>query len=236
MTQPTNPTKVKVEGSDAHESQQNGDPQLATGAQARLEEEQQIAWLREGPEVFHAPGTHFPSRKTIGLSTLALVVSGLAVAAMGYNLAPGPVSSEPQARLPTSSVLTTHAPSTVPPAPVATNVTSATAPDAPVSPASPMLVPAAPTPEEHVPRAGGTTERRSNSRHEPLAPPRSPAPMLSRPSSEDGDQEDKAQPAPLPPPSQDQPHQQSQWRWKKTTTCDSSGRCVDHYNPAPSDQ
>jgi hypothetical protein len=236
MTQPTNPAKVKVEGSDAYESKQNGDPQLATAAQARLEEEQQIAWLREGPEVFHSPGTHFPSRKTVGLSALALVVSGLAVAAMAYNLTPGPVSGEPRARHPTSSVLTTHAPSTVPPARVATNVTSATAPDAPVSPASPMLVSAAPKPEEHVPTAGGTTERRSNSRHEPLVSPRSPAPMLSRPSSEDGDQEDKAQPAPLPPPSQDQQHQQSQWRWKKTTTCDSSGRCVDHYNPAPSDQ
>jgi hypothetical protein len=238
MTQRTRPpAKVaEVEGSDAHVSQQNGDPQLATCPQARLDEEQQIAWLRTGPEVFHTPGTHLPSRKTIGLSTLALVASGLAVAAMAYNLAPGPVSSEPQARPPTSSVLATHARSPVPPAPVATNVTSATTPDSPVSAASPMLAPAAPKPEEHVPRAGGTTERRSNSRHEPLASPRSPAPMPSRPSSEDVDQEDKAQPAPLPPPSQDQQHQQSQWRWKKTTTCDSSGRCVDHYNPAPSDQ
>lgn len=242
MTQPTNPpVKVAiVEGSDAHESQQNDDLQLATGAQARLEEEQHVAWLREGPEVFHAPGTHVPSRKTIGLSTLALVVSGLAVAAMAHILAPGPVSSEPQARPPTSNVLATHAPSTVPPAPVATTVTAAT-PDAPVSPASPVLAPAAPKPEEHGSIAGGTAERRS-SRHKPLAPPSSPAPALPEmtaarwPSSKDGDQKDTAQPAPLPQPSQDRQHQQSQWRWKKTTTCDSSGRCVDHYNPVPSDQ
>jgi len=243
MTQPTNPPAravAEVEGSDAHEPQQNGDPQLATGPRARLEE-QQIAWLRAGPEVFHAPGTHFPSRKTIGLSTLALVVSGLAVAAMAYNLAPGPVSSEPQTRPPTSSVLATHVPSTVPSAPVPANVTTATAPDALVSSASPVLPPAAPKPEEHVPIAGGTTGR-SHSRRETLASPRSPAPALPEmtatrwPSRQGGDQKDPAQRAPLPPPSQDQQDQQSQWRWKKTTTCDSSGQCADHYNPVPSDQ
>lgn len=235
MTQPADrPAQVAiVEGSDAHESQQNGDPQLATGAQARLEEEQQIAWLREGPEVFHAPGTHVPSRKTIGLSTLALVVSGLAVAAMAYNLTPGTVSREPQTRLPTSDVLATQPPPTA--------VTSAS-PDVPVSRPPPMLAPAAPKSEEHGSIAGGTTERRSNSRHKPLAPSSSPAPALPEmtaarwPSSEDGDRKGTAQPAPLSPPSQDRQHQQSQWRWKKTTTCDASGRCVDHYNPVPSDQ
>lgn len=249
MTQPTNPPAngfAEIEDSVAqdsvaHELQQNGDPQLATGPRARLEEEQQIAWLRAGPEVFQAPETHFPSRKTIGLSSLALVVSGLAVAAMTYNLAPGPISSEPQARLPTSSVLATHASSTVPTALVAANVTTTTAPDAPVSPASPVLTPAARKPEEHVPIVGGTTGR-SHSRREPLASPRHPPPALpemtatSWPSSQGGDQKDPAQRAPLPPPSQDQQNHQSQWRWRKTTTCDSSGQCADHYNPAPSDQ
>jgi hypothetical protein len=249
MTQPTNPPVI--EGNDAHESQQNGNPQLATGAQARLDEEQQIAWLRNSTEVFRAPGT---SKKTIGLSALAIGVSGLAVAAMAHILAPGPVSSEvmapptaarPQARPATSSVLATNPSPTVPPAPLATNVTSSTAPGAPVSPASPALAPAAPKPEQHVPIAGGTTERRSNSRHKPLASPPSPAPALPEmtaarwPSSDNGDQDDRAQGAPPPPPSQDQQDrrgQQSQWHWQKTTTCDSSGRCVDHYNPAPSNQ
>lgn len=249
MTQPTNPPVI--EGSDAQKPQQNGNPQLATGTQVRLDEEQQIAWLRKSPEVFRAPGTHFPSKKTIGLSALAIMVSGLAVAAMAHILTPGPVSSEimapptaarPQARPATSSVLAPNGSPTVPPTAVATNVTSATAPGAPVSPASPVLAPAAPKPEQHVPIAGGTTERRSNSRHEPLTAPPSPAPALPEmpaakwPSSDDGDQADRAQGAPPPPRSQDQRGQQSQWRWKKTTTCDSSGRCVDHYNPASSDQ
>ena len=36
---------------------------------------------------------------------------------------------------------------------------------------------------------------------------------------------------PAPPPwSADQP---SRWHWDKTTTCDPSGHCVDHYNPKP---
>jgi len=50
----------------------------------------------------------------------------------------------------------------------------------------------------------------------PVAPPASPA-------------------APLPPPSSSE-DQQSPWNWnnsKKTTTCDASGRCVDHDNPEP---
>jgi hypothetical protein len=244
MTQPTNPpaTVANIEGSDAHDSQRNGAPQLATGTQARLDDEQQTAWLREGPEVFHAPGPRFPPAKTIGLSTLAIVVSGLAVTAMAHILAPGPVSSEimapPTAARPaTSSALATNAPPTVPPAPMATNVTSSTAPDAPVSPTAPALTLAAPTPEEHLPIAGSTTERRSN-RHGRPASPSSPAPALpemtaTRWPSSDGDQENRAQGAPSP---QEQQGQQSQWRWKKTTTCDSSGRCVDHYNPVPSDQ
>lgn len=252
MSQPTN--LPVIEGHDARESQQNGNPQLATGAQARLDGEQQIAWLRNSTEVFRTPGTYLPSRRTIRVSALAIGVSGLAVAAMAHILAPGPVSSEvmapptaarPQARSAPPSVLATNASPTVPPAAVSTNVTSSTAPDAPVSLASPALAPAAPQPEQHVSIAGGTTERRSNSRHEPRTFSSSPAPALSEmtaarwPSSDDGTQEDRAQGAPPPPPSQDQRDrrgQQSQWRWQRTTTCDSSGRCVDHYNPAPSDQ
>jgi hypothetical protein len=36
--------------------------------------------------------------------------------------------------------------------------------------------------------------------------------------------------APAPPWSADQP---SRWHWDKTTMCDPSGHCVDHYNPKP---
>ena len=229
MSQPADPP-AQVAGSDTHESQQD--------------KEHQTAWLRAGPEVFHAPGTRFLSRQTIGLSTLAIMASGLAVAAMGHFLAPRPVTSQitaqPTAARPQmrpAAVLASNAPPTVSPAPVATNVTSATAPTAPGAPASPasaVLAPAAPKPEERTLIAGGITEHRSQGRHQLLASPPSPAPALpertAAPSSEDDDQDDAAPPA---PPSQDQ---QPQWHWKKTTTCDSSGRCADHYNPVPADQ
>lgn len=243
MTQPTDPP-AQAADSDT-EPQQDRGPQLAAGAPAHHDKEQQIAWLRAGSETVHAPGTRFfPSRQAIGLSTLAIVVSGLAVGAIGHFLTPGPVTSQitaptaarPQARPAAPGRVVTNAPPTVSPAPVATNVTSATAADAPAGPAFPALAPAAPKPDQHTPMAGGTTEHRSHGRYQPVASPPSPAPALPEttaargPNSEDEDQDDTPQPA---PPSQDQ---QSQWHWKKTTTCDSSGRCVDHYNPVPSDQ
>jgi hypothetical protein len=233
MTQPT-ATPAQVEDSDT-ESQHDSGSQLSTGAPAHHDKEQQIGWLRAGSEASHAPGTRFPSRHTIGLSTLAIVVSGLAVAAMGHFLAPAPVTSQITARPTAARPQARPAPSGIPPAPVATNVTSATAPDAPAGPASPVLAPAAPKPEEHTPVAGDTAEHRFRGRHRPLTSP-STAPALPEmtparwPSSEDEYQDGTAQPAPS---SQDQ---QPQWHWEKTTTCDSSGRCVDHYNPAPSDQ
>jgi hypothetical protein len=222
MTQPADPP-AQVAGSDTHESQQD--------------KQHRTAWLRAGPGAFHAPGTRFPSRQTIGLSTLAIMASGLAVAAMGHFLAPRPVTSQitaqPTAARPQmqrAAVLASNAPPTVSPTPVATNVTSANAPGAPASPASAVLAPAAPKPEERTPIAGGITEHRSQGRHQPLASPPSPAPALpertATPSNDD-DQDDAA------PPSQDQ---QPQWHWKKTTTCDSSGRCADHYNLVPADQ
>jgi hypothetical protein len=233
MTQPTDPP-AQAEESDSQESQEDSGSQLAIGAQAHHDKEQQTGWLRGASEVVHAPGTRVPSRQTIGLSTLAILVSGLAIAAIGHFSAPRPVSSQITARPAAARPQAPPAPSGVPPAPVATNAISAT--DAPAGPASPVLASASPKPEEHTPIAGETTEYRSHGRHHPLASPPSSAPALPemtaarRPSSEDEDQDDTAQ---LAPPSQDQ---QPQWHWKKTTTCDSSGRCVDHYNPAPSDQ
>lgn len=236
MTQPTDPP-AQATDSDNTEPQQDSGPQLAADAPADHDKEQQIAWLRSGSEAVHAPGTRsFPSRQAIGLSTLAIVVSGLAVAAIGHFLTPGPITSQitarpttarPQARPAARGLVVTNAPPTVPPAPVPTNVTSATAADAPAGPASP----AAPKPDQHTPMAGGATEHRSHGRYQPVASPPSPAPALPEttagrgPNSQDEDQ--------AAPPAEDQ---QSQWHWKKTTTCDSSGRCVDHYNPVPSDQ
>lgn len=242
MTQPASPpARAEVDGSDSHESQQNGDPQLATGAQADDDKEQQVAWLRAGLEVAH-PGTRGSRRRTIRLSALAIVVSGLAVAAMAHFPAPGPVASEitapptgarPMARSATS----TNAQPTVPPALVATPVTSATAAEAPVSPVSLVPASAAPEPAERLPIAGGATEHRSSSRHQPLASPLSSAPASPEmtaarwPGSGAGKQEN----TPSSQLSSDQQRNQSRWDWKKTTTCDSGG-CVDHYNPAPSGQ
>jgi len=247
MIPPVNSTP-DVESSDAHQSPQHGSPEPATDAQQHLDEQQHTGWLRAGPEVSRAPATHSPSKRGIGLSALAILVTGLGVAVTTYVLTPGPTARQnmtpppaarPQAQLATSGVLATIDSSATPQAPVAASVTSATASDAPVSPASPVLVPLAPTPEKHVPQAGGTPERRSGSRPGQLASPLSPASALPGmttaqwPGSQDGDQKSTAQSA---PPSQDQQDQHSQWHWQKTTTCDSSGRCVDHYNPAHSDQ
>lgn len=242
MTQPAGPpVRDEVDGSDTHESRQDGDPQLATGAQAHDDTEHQIAWLSAAPEVAH-PGPRGSRRRTIGLSALAIVVPGLAVAAMAHFPAPGPVPSEitappTGARSLARPAMSTNAQPTVPPVPVDTTVTSATAAEAPVSPVSLVPVSAAPEPPERLPIAGGATEHHSSSRHQPLASPPSSAPAspkmtaARRPSSGAGKRADT-------PPSQlssDQQGNQSRWDWKKTTTCDSSG-CVDHYNPAPSGQ
>jgi hypothetical protein len=246
MTQSTS-SPAHVEGNDADTSQPNRAPQLATKTPTHHDQEQQIAWLRAGPEVFHAPGTRLPSKRIIGLSALAIVVSALTVGTTAHLLASGPFTGEntppptaarPQARPATSRVPATNAPPTLATTPVTPNLTPATAPDVPASPTSPVLA-ATPKPEQHLPLAGDTTARRSNSRHESPASPPSPAPALpeataaSRPNSKDGDQQDAAQPV---PPSQDQQDHPSRWRWNKTTTCDASGRCVDHYNPARWDQ
>jgi hypothetical protein len=250
MTQPIN-SPAHVEGNDADTSQPNRAPELATKTPTHHDQEQQIAWLRAGPEVFHAPGPRLPSRQIIGLSALAIVVSALTMGAMAHLLASGPFTGEntppptaarPQARSVTSRVPATNASPTVATTPVTPNLTPATAPDAPASPTSPVLA-ATPKTEQHLPLAGDTTARRFNSRHEPQASPPSsgglPLPeatAASWPNSEDGDQQDAAQPAQPAPPSQDRQDHPSRGRWTKTTTCDASGRCVDHYNPARWDQ
>jgi hypothetical protein len=54
----------------------------------------------------------------------------------------------------------------------------------------------------------------------PSAPPAPPATQDSSPPPSPQDQQSSAD-------------QQSPGDWEKTTTCDASGRCVDHYNPKP---
>jgi hypothetical protein len=199
MTQPTDPP-AQVEDRNTHESQQDSGLQPAAGIQADRDKKQQSGWLRACSEVVHAPGTRFPSRQTIGLWTLAIVMSGLAIAAISHFLAPGPVTSQLTAR-------PAAAQPQVPPAPMATKEASAAAPEAPAGPASPVLADAEPQPQQHTPIAGDTTEHRSHSPHQALASPPSPAPALpdktavNWPSSQD---EDQADTAPHAPPSQDQ--------------------------------
>ena len=77
MTGPTKPSSG-VEGIDAHESP-NSAPEPPTTAERHLDD-QQIAWLSAGPEVFHTPVTQSRSKPSIALSALAVVVAGLAVA------------------------------------------------------------------------------------------------------------------------------------------------------------
>lgn len=146
MIPPVNSTP-DVESGDAHPSPQHASPEPATDAQQHLDEQQHAGWLRAGPEVSRAPATHSPSKRGIGLSALAIVVTGLAGAVMTYVLTPGPTARQsmtppavarPQAKLATSGVLTIIDPSAAPQAPVAASVTSVTASNAPVIPASPV--------------------------------------------------------------------------------------------------
>lgn len=218
MTRPTK-SSAGVEGVDAHELP-NSAPQLATTAETHPDD-QQNAWLRAGPEVFHAPVTQSRSTPIIGLSALAVVVAGLAVATVVYFLAQDspdrtgsaqitapPTTASPQARPTPSDVLAAHPAPVIPPAPMATTVAPTTSPEAPVGPEAPVLTPAAPKPTEQVP--AGTAERRSTSHREPLASttrPPAPAPpamtAARQPSGADGDQASAAQPTPTAPPCTD---------------------------------
>lgn len=60
-------------------------PPWASSAQPLIAE-QQSAWLRQGPEVFHAPATAPRSKQLIGLAVLGIVVMGLLGATLGYFL------------------------------------------------------------------------------------------------------------------------------------------------------
>jgi hypothetical protein len=90
---------------------------------------------------------------------------------------------------------------------------------APAQTTNPAVTLAAPAPKGP-PQAVDPQARYPISQHPTAAslaaPPSPPAPQDS--------------PPPPPPWSADQP---SRWQWDKTTTCDPSGHCVDHYNPKP---
>lgn len=166
MTRPTK-TPTEVEGIDAHELP-NSAPELSTAAEADRDD-QQLAWLRAGPEVFHAPVTQSRSKQIVGLSALAVVVAGLAVAyfvAQGSPDRTGSETTSPPLARPAPSGPTTTAAPVIPPSPVPTNIAPAITPEAPVSPASPVMTPAAPKPTELTPNLpahrspSGTNERR----------------------------------------------------------------------------
>ncbi|MFN2533922.1 MAG: hypothetical protein ABR528_01555 [Pseudonocardiaceae bacterium] len=74
------------------------------------------------------------------------------------------------------------------------------------------------------------------------APDGAPQAVDPQPSHQISQPSTAASPAapPAPPALQDSPPlppssagQQSPWHWDKTTTCDPSGHCIDHYNPKP---
>lgn len=213
MTRSTEPP-VNGEGTEAKELP-NHAPQLATTAEAQTDD-QRIAWLRAGPEVFHAPVAQSRSRQIIGLPALAVVVTGLAVAALVYFQAQdspdradseqitAPLATEPPPERPTTPVVAADAAPVIPPAPMAAPVAPATSPEAPVSSEAPAPT-AAPKRAEQVP-AAGNAESRSTRRREPSASTRPPAPApptmtpARRPSGADEDQISFTRPTPTPRP------------------------------------
>jgi hypothetical protein len=97
--------------------------------------EAQSDWLRLGPEAFQSPAPQPRSKQIIGIAVLAVVVLGLAVAAVAYFLAGGSSNRTGQVPAPT----TTTAPQVQPVLP-----TPAAAP--PVTADTPLPTPAAPPP------------------------------------------------------------------------------------------
>ncbi|PZS28344.1 MAG: hypothetical protein DLM61_15060 [Pseudonocardiales bacterium] len=162
--------------------------------------EQQSDWLRLGPEVFQSEVPESRSKRTLGIAVLAVVVLGLAGAAMVYFLTGG--SSNRTGSGQVTAPQTTTAPRvqpvlpTVPAAaPPVTGVAPVTAPAAPVatpeatgSPEPPPMAPAAPPPAALPPSppphrsAGSGTQGRAavpaphtESRPTSEAPPAPPA-------------------------------------------------------------
>ncbi|MGH3784860.1 MAG: hypothetical protein ACRDRO_30675 [Pseudonocardiaceae bacterium] len=138
--------------------------------------EQQSDWLRLDPEEFQNQPPRSWSKRIIGIAVLAVVVLGLAVAAVMHSLAGGspnrtgndqitaPLTTAPSAQpvLPTvpaaAPPVTADAPVTTPAAPPAIPEASGN-PEPPVTPAAPPPTGLAPNPPLH--RSTGTRQGRA---------------------------------------------------------------------------
>jgi hypothetical protein len=145
--------------------------------------EQQSDWLRLGPEEFQSDVPESRSKRTLGIAVLAVVVLGLAGAAVVYFLTGGspnrtdnqqviapPVTSTAPSAQPVLPTVPVAAPPVTAVAPVTTPAgppPPAVAPEATGSPEPPAIAPAAPPPAGLAPRppvrrsAGGSTQQRA---------------------------------------------------------------------------
>jgi len=227
----------------------------------RVVGDQPNVWLNEGPEMAppRRPGSVtrdvvgrrlgvFAWRPTpiqAGLAIVALIMTGgvLALSVVASHgsggSAPVPVVTAIM-RAPQSVTAVAAAPTTPPAssAPVTQPLVL------PVPPPANGPAPAGPTPAtltQPDPAAAGqqTVVTQAATGHEITAP--APHTVVGPPASRPvTDHSLVSTPRPADPPAApDTPQdpspndQQSQWHWERTTTCDESGQCVDHYNPKP---
>jgi hypothetical protein len=151
--------------------------------------EQQSDWLRLGPEEFQSDVPESRSKRTLGIAVLAVVVVGLAGAAVVYFLTGGSPNRTDNQQV-TAPPVTSTAPSAQPVLPTV----PAAAP--PVTPVAPVTTPAGPPPAPAVaPEATGSAEPPAIA---PAAPPSAglpPRPPVRR-SAGSGTQQRAAVPAP----------------------------------------
>ncbi|MGH3514647.1 MAG: hypothetical protein ACRDRB_20595 [Pseudonocardiaceae bacterium] len=154
--------------------------------------EAQSDWLRLGPEEFQSPAPQSRSKRIIRIAVLAVVVLGLAGAAVAYFLAEGSsnrtgqTTAPPTTTAPRIQPVLPSAPAAAPPVTADTPLPTPSAP--PAAPAEPSAAPAAPPPAGLVPnpplhrsasgssqgRAAGSAPR-TTSRPASEAPPPPPA-------------------------------------------------------------
>jgi hypothetical protein len=137
--------------------------------------EAQNDWLRLGPEVFQSPAPQSRSKQIIGIAVLAVVVLGLAGAAVAYFLAGGSSNRTGQITAPPTTAprvqpVLPSAPAAAPPETAATPLPTPVAPVAPPEASGnpePSVTPAAPPPAGLVPSpplhrsAGGSSQGRA---------------------------------------------------------------------------
>lgn len=130
--------------------------------------EQQSDWLRMGPERFQSQAAPSRSKQVIGIAVLALVVLGLAAAAVMHSLAGGSPNRTSNDQITVSPTTAPSAQSVLPTVPAAPPPTA----EAPVT--TPAEPPAAPTPARPTAEASGSPEA--------PAPPAAPPPAELAPS------------------------------------------------------